>query len=72
MSDKINQDDMKDVAGGIGDKPICKCPNCSGTDFTTNTVAYFAHSRIVKCICKACGTSWANSYSNSYNDSNLS
>lgn len=48
---------MKDVAGGIGDKPICKCPNCSSTDFSTNTVAYFAHSRIVKCICKACGTS---------------
>ena len=24
---------MKDVAGGIGDKPIYKCPNCSGTDF---------------------------------------
>ena len=35
MSDKIYQDDMKDVAGGIGDKPICKCPNCSSTDFTT-------------------------------------
>ena len=58
MSDKINQDDMKDVAGGIGDKPIYKCPNCS--------------SRIVKCICKVCGTSWTNSYSNSCNDGNLS
>ena len=26
---------MKDVAGGIGDKPIYKCLNCSSTDFTT-------------------------------------
>ncbi len=72
MSDKINQDDMKEVAGGIGQELICQCPDCSSSNFTTNTVAYFGKSRIVKCICKACGTTWTNSYRNSYNDGSLS
>ena len=57
MSDKIYQDDMKDVAGGIGDKPICKYVTVDGkiTEHLTHRCSFKTKTQAeqVKTTCSA-------------------